>query len=162
MDSKNSSFLITLVVLGSLIGGLSYVWNRWGGRSTVMKAVDVMAGTASFNPSPAKANLGGSPGAFFEVPAPSDLAATTVIVFAPENCPRDAGQRADHLENELRRHIPYTRTNSASFRSYNDPDLMQRLNAVMTGPPPIVFVNGKGRANPTIEEVLAELGTPDK
>jgi hypothetical protein len=39
-----------------------------------------------------------------------------------------------------------------------DPAIGVRLNSVMNGELPIVFVNGRGKANPTLEEVIAEFG----
>jgi hypothetical protein len=34
------------------------------------------------------------------------------------------------------------------------------MNAVMTGPLPIVFVRGRAKGNPTIKEVVAEFNSP--
>lgn len=83
-----------------------------------------------------------------------------VVVFAPENCPSEAAARADTMAQQLAsRNIPSLRSHDVSFAATNpEPGIGERLNAVMNGELPIVFVNGKGKANPTLEEVLAEYG----
>ena len=84
-----------------------------------------------------------------------------VVVFAPENCPSDAAARADAMAQNLAyRNIPSVRSHDVQFSSTDpDPAIAARLNAVMNGDLPIVLVNGKGKANPTFEEVLAEYKT---
>lgn len=104
-----------------------------------------------------------SPNGFIDLPAPESLDSNTVIIFAPANCPKESGQRADNLADELSRHnIPITRSSSANFSGLDkeDPAVMSQLNSVMTGELPIVFVNGKGKANPTLDEVLSEFDSP--
>jgi hypothetical protein len=57
------------------------------------------------------------------------------------------------------RNIPSLRSHDVSFAATNpEPGIGERLNAVMNGELPIVFVNGKGRANPTLDEVISEYG----
>lgn len=99
-----------------------------------------------------------SPNGFLPLPALEGAGPNQIVVFAPENCPSEDAQRADSLARELAsRNIPSRRSHDVSFTA-NDPDpaIGQRLNAVMSGQLPIVFVNGRGRANPTLEQVLAE------
>ena len=43
-----------------------------------------------------------------------------------------------------------------SFPAVNGEDELQRVNRVMQGELPIVIVHGRGKANPTLDEVLAE------
>lgn len=84
-----------------------------------------------------------------------------VVVFAPENCPSEKAQQADDLTRLLlSRNIPAVRSHDVTFSS-SDMDLKigVRLDSVMKGDLPIVFVNGRGKANPTLEEVIAEYGT---
>ncbi len=83
-----------------------------------------------------------------------------VVVFAPENCPKEDARRSDELAQSLVfRNIPSVRSHDVSFTSSDpDPAIGARLNSVMNGEFPIVFVNGKGKANPTLDEVIAEYG----
>jgi hypothetical protein len=37
-----------------------------------------------------------------------------------------------------------------------DQELTQAWNTVMQGMPPIVYINGKAKANPTLEDVVTE------
>lgn len=67
-----------------------------------------------------------------------------MLVVAAENCPHEAAQRADRLTEEPSRSgIAVVRTHNASF-SLNEPDSdsLERINAVMNGPLPVVFVRG--------------------
>jgi hypothetical protein len=101
---------------------------------------------------------GPSPNGFVSLPAMNNVDPRQVVVFAPENCPSEKAQQADDLARQLAaRSIPAVRSHDVSFTSSDpDPAIGIRLNSVMNGDLPIVFVKGKGKANPTIEEVLAE------
>lgn len=94
------------------------------------------------------------------VPLPSFAGSSTraVVIFAPENCPEDAGRRADALADQLGRSgIPVSRLTNVSFTVTDaDPVAVQRINAVMTGTIPIVVVRGRAKANPSLDDVLAE------
>lgn len=94
---------------------------------------------------------------FVDIPMPDGLPARGVVVFAPANCPEDAGRRADaivrHLESAG---VPYRRSNSANYASLASADEAKRVMAVMNGPIPVVYVNGRARANPSPQDVLAE------
>ena len=71
--------------------------------------------------------------------------------------PEAAARRADELAERLARDgIPVTRTHNVSFPAVNGTDELQRVNRVMQGELPIVIVHGRGKANPTLDEVLAE------
>lgn len=102
-----------------------------------------------------------SPSGFLPIVMPDGAAANTVLILAPENCPSDAAQRADALAEQLgRRGIPHRRSSSYSSAIQN-PSQEQRANLertafVMNGEIPAVFVNGMGKANPSVEEVIAE------
>lgn len=101
-----------------------------------------------------------SPNGFVAMPAMAGSDPRQVVVFAPENCPSEKAQQADDLARQLAsRSIPAVRTHDVSFTSTDmDPAIGVRLNSVMNGELPIVFVNGRGKANPTIEEIIAEYG----
>jgi len=94
---------------------------------------------------------------FVEVPMPDDQEANIVYVVAAENCPHEDAQRADHLAKELsQQNISVQRTHRVGFSSIKDESEAQRINAVMNGELPIVFVSGRAKPNPSIEEVIAE------
>ena len=67
-------------------------------------------------------------------------------------------QRADRLAAELSRNgLRVVRIQKIDFDLPNvDQAVMDRLNSIMKGKLPFVFVHGRGKANPTLEEVLAE------
>jgi hypothetical protein len=55
--------------------------------------------------------------------------------------------------------IPYRRTESISMNSDSTDDIfgaMEQMDRLMKGDAPVVFVNAKGKANPTLDEVVAE------
>jgi hypothetical protein len=105
-------------------------------------------------------NADTSPNGFIALPPTRSTGHNNITIFAPIGCPKEGAQRAEALFRELeRRNITATRSDSANFDMANpDQVTLQRLNAVMTGELPIVFVNGRGKANPTVNEVLAEYG----
>lgn len=104
-----------------------------------------------------------SPNGFVSVVMPDGATDNTVIIFAPKNCPSDAAQRADDLSAELTR-LGISNLRSASFSAQmTDPgreqkEGVQRAVAVMNDTIPAVFINGMAKANPTVEEVVAEFG----
>jgi len=97
---------------------------------------------------------------FIALPSLVNADPKQVVVFAPENCPKEDAQRSDALAQQLvQRNIPSVRTHDVSFTSSDpDPGIGARLNSVMNGELPIVIVKGKGKANPTLDEVIAEYG----
>jgi hypothetical protein len=103
---------------------------------------------------------GPSPNGFVALPTLAGSDPKQVVVFAPENCPSEKAQQADDLARQLAsRNIPALRSHDVSFSSSDpDPAIGIRLNSVMNGELPIVFVNGRGKANPTLDEVVAEYG----
>jgi hypothetical protein len=98
---------------------------------------------------------------FVNVVMPDGARNNTVLIFAPVNCSSEAAQRADGLATELTRlGIPNERSSRFSS-SINNPsseqqDGVQRAVAVINGEIPAVFINGMAKANPTVEDVVAE------
>lgn len=98
------------------------------------------------------------------VPAamPSGFRHGVVVVLAPENCPSEDAQRAASLASDLeRKGIRVQRSSSFSAEATN-PTAQQRerLNrsvAILNGPIPAVFVNGMGKSNPSVDDVVAQL-----
>ena len=118
----------------------------------------IVAGLAFQYWSTHQPKTGPSANGFVTLPMLVGGAPGQVVVFAPENCPSEKARQADDLARQLAsRNIPSVRSHDVSFTSTDpDPAIGARLNAVMNGELPIVFVNGRGKANPTFEEVLAE------
>lgn len=106
-------------------------------------------------------NADASANGFISVIMPAGAADNTVIVFAPENCPSDAAQRADSLQHRLRQAgIPAVRSTSYNMQIVNptreEQAALERTSFVLGGELPIVLLRGKGKANPTFEEVTSE------
>lgn len=95
---------------------------------------------------------------FVELPSPAGSSPNQVLVIAAENCTADAARRADDLEIDLRRQgIPVRRSSQVNFEFIGSgSDMLERINHVMNAEPPIVFVRGRAKANPTLAEVVAE------
>lgn len=96
---------------------------------------------------------------FITLPKPTNLDTDKVIILAAINCTKEAAIRADNLADELsRRNIPYTRINRISFQNY-DSSIKKNLDAVMGGPLPHVLIDGKGKANPSLNDVISEFNS---
>jgi len=136
------SIIKVLLVLGVAGGSVYYVRQHGGLTALIHEKLE-------------KKDTG-----FVDVPQPSNLDTTAVLVIAAENCPKEDAQRADRLYGDLRaRGIRTTRLHAIVFERITDPDKAQNLNAVMNDRAlPKVFVNGRAKANPTLDEVLKELG----
>ncbi len=102
-----------------------------------------------------------SPNGFLPVPMPDGAVRNTVWVFAPINCPREGAQRAGALAKRLTdlgiSNLKADHYGSQSFAPNPEVEAgFKRLNTVMTGELPIVLINGMGKANPSIDEVVSE------
>ena len=108
--------------------------------------------------SPGTNTVRGTANGFVSLPAVLGQSPSAVIVVAAENCPHEDAQRADRLAEDLSRSgVPVVRAHSIGFDTTSgDQDVLGRINRVMTGQLPIVFVRGRAKANPTLSEVLAE------
>jgi hypothetical protein len=96
---------------------------------------------------------------FVPVQWAAGAAADTVVVLAPLNCPSAAAKRAEAMVKQLNAMgIPNVRANnySASITSRDQLPLLQQTSLVLGGEVPVVIINGKGKANPTVDEVAAE------
>lgn len=140
--------LKTMTVVGVVIGGL-VLWDAFKPEGGLRAVVDTVG---------AKASRGtGGAGEFAAIPLPDGVSAQGVVIFAPENCPSEAAQRARQLASHLSaQRIPYRETSSADFSTLSSQDEANRVMSVMNGPVPVVYVNGRAKANPTPEEVVAE------
>ncbi len=84
----------------------------------------------------------------------------TVFIFAPQHCPKAAGQRADALEQTLKaKGLSVQRKSQFRYEGYNlsqkEIDEMNKTMEIMNGEVPVVFINEYGKANPSADEVLA-------
>ncbi len=97
---------------------------------------------------------------FMELDPPQGVSTGEVVILAAQNCPREGAQRADHLAREMaERGFHVKRTSNASFAPSPTDDIdafVRRHNAMMNGEVPIVFVNGRVKANPSVDDVVAE------
>lgn len=99
---------------------------------------------------------------FIDVPPPVDQDADTIYVVAAQNCPHAAAQQADSLARQLgAQGMPVVRTNQVLFRPQQvDSATISRLNVVMNGPLPLVFIHGRAAPNPELDRVVAEYHSP--
>lgn len=95
---------------------------------------------------------------FVELATPTGADPRKVWIVAAANCPKEGARRAEALAHDLaEREVAFERHASISFASESgDPTLFRRLDAILNGDTPIVFVNGRIKANPALDEVLAE------
>ena len=93
---------------------------------------------------------------FVPVPQPRGTSLDRVLIFAPRDCPSAEAQRARELSQALADHgVPHGLLDQADF-DLQSPEQAASVHRVMEGTIPIVFVHGRGKANPTLDEVLAE------
>jgi hypothetical protein len=95
---------------------------------------------------------------FVPMPAIADRS-SRVLILAAMNCPREAARRADALVGLLSEQgVPSKRSAGLEFRFTSRPtqEEVDRMNRVMTGPLPIVFVDGRAKNNPDVSEIVAE------
>lgn len=130
-----------LLVIAAAGGGLHY----WHQHQSALAAASVLA-TADEN-------------GFVDLPPAQGQNPDTVYVVAAVNCPHADAQRADRLAKDLGdKGIPVIRTGNVSFSGPGlDQAAINRLNVIMNGPLPIVFVHGKAKPAATLEDVEAEV-----
>ena len=107
----------------------------------------------------AAAQMQPSANGFVPLPAPFTAPTDRLLILAPPHCPSQEGRRADELVRQLNQDgIPCTRSGDVSIASGREPtdDETKRLNAIMMGTMPIVFINGRARNNPSLNEIKSE------
>jgi hypothetical protein len=96
---------------------------------------------------------------FVKAAMPDGAIANEVLIVGPE-CDRPEGVRARALASSLAKlNIPYRRTESISMNSDSTENIfeaIEQMDNLMKGDSPVVFINAKGKANPTLDEVVAE------
>lgn len=102
---------------------------------------------------------GANSNGFIDVVMPDGAPLHTVLVFAPLNCPSDGAKRADAMAERLTAlGIPNIRTSQyqASGLRPDQRELMEHTNVVMSGTIPVVIIDGKGKSNPSLDEIASE------
>lgn len=100
---------------------------------------------------------GASTGDFVAIPRPANAPEGKVLLIGPENCPKEAGRRIDALERAIHAAgIPCVRLTNVSMAPSSNSEA-KRVDKVMTGELPVVFVGNYAKNNPSLEEVKARL-----
>jgi hypothetical protein len=95
---------------------------------------------------------------FITLVPPDGTSPAKVLIVAAQNCPKEGARRAENLAQQLAAlTIPHSRLSRVAFTPpADDPSFAGRLNTIMNSEVPLVFVNGKVKSNPDLEEVVAE------
>jgi hypothetical protein len=96
---------------------------------------------------------------FVPVQMPDGAARDAVLILAPLNCPSAGARRADALAARLSAlGIPNVRMNRYAISAPTG-DMQSGIKhafAILNGEIPAVMVNGRGKSNPTADEVVTE------
>jgi hypothetical protein len=93
---------------------------------------------------------------FIPVQMPDNAPPDKVVILAPEHCSSDVAKRADALAQFLTdQGIPNVRS-STYMISRVTPEMMPGIERAHSLDPPVVLVNGRGKSNPSAEEVVGE------
>lgn len=103
----------------------------------------------------------GNPHGFISVPMDHRAPRDTVLIMSAPNCPSEEGQRARYLSaqlDELRIPNVIRSQYRVTQRPIDDAlaEGLKRLELVMYGEGPAVFINGMGIPNPGVDTVVAE------
>lgn len=136
---------MNILKLAIVAGVIGFAYNHWWKPSATAKAVTVTVASVTAN-------------GFLTMPPVAGGYGREVLIVAPVNCSADGARRADELASELsRRKIPIARSNNFSFNFIDaPPGAVDRILDIGRGEVPIVFVGGKVKANPSLDEVLTE------
>lgn len=96
---------------------------------------------------------------FVPVLVASGTPKNTAVILAALNCPSAQAKRADAMASRLSElGIPNFRSSSYGVGGVtrDQAALIEQTSAVLGGEIPVVIVNGMAKANPTIDEVVAE------
>lgn len=132
--------------------------------------VDLQAATAPASPQSFATYAAGSstngsvsPGfspdtGFVTMPPPRSAKSGTVMVVTPPNCSSEVSRRASRLLDQLlAAGIPCQFTDSVNFTVVaSKPAEVQRLKNFLSGPSPLVFLQGTACSNPSAQQVIAE------
>jgi hypothetical protein len=97
---------------------------------------------------------------FIPVQMPDGAQDNSVLILAPLNCPHEGARRADALAGRLRElGIPGVRSNQYSVSRItrsNQADFNRAVVVMQDNVVPVVFINGRAKANPSVAEVVSE------
>jgi hypothetical protein len=82
-----------------------------------------------------------------------------LLILAPPYCPSAEGQRADELVRLLNADgIPCRRSGNAPVSAEREPtkEEFDRMDRILRGEAPVVFINGRAKNNPDIADVEGE------
>jgi hypothetical protein len=133
-----------ILVIAAICVGLFSYYERQQDAKTLAEA------------SEAASRMVGSNTGFVTLPPASGHDSAAVVVVAPAGCPLPDAKRADELAQTLTRAgVRVQQTNAINMSGF-DPGEADRINSVLSGQIPIVFVGRRAKANPSLQEVLVE------
>ncbi len=105
------------------------------------------------------------PTGFMPCPYPAGLEKRQVMIVAPMDSKSEASLKADRLELAVKREgLSVVRTQSYSFGAILNAEQAAQARAAANLPLPIIFIAGKVKSNPTVQEIMQEyrasLGLP--
>jgi hypothetical protein len=131
-----------LILAASVVGGGVHVWHVHE-QAVALRSLQASGDTYGFVP---VLTAGGAP-------------QNTAIILAALNCPSAQAKRADALAAKLDElGIPNTRANNYSVTNVTreQAPLIKQTSAVLGGEIPVVIINGRAKANPSLDDVVAE------
>jgi hypothetical protein len=131
-----------LILAASVVGGGVHAWH-----------------VHEHNVAVRKLQASGDTYGFVPVMASSGAPQNTAIILAALNCPSAQAKRADALAAKLDElGIPNTRANNYSVANVtrDQASMIEQTSAVLGGEIPVVIINGRGKANPSVDDVVAE------
>jgi hypothetical protein len=136
--------MMSKVIIFLCVGGALFAW-----RHHVLQQRKGTAAASATAPA-------GRPGGFVDVPCPTGVDPKRVFMLLPAQCTKASYLRGVAMLDRLgEMGIPYVRADKVEFTPTNAGEV-ERLNQVMGGEIPVVFINNRGKANPSLDEIVAE------
>jgi hypothetical protein len=131
-----------LILAASVVGGGVHVWHA---HEQTIATRQLQASGDAYG--------------FVRVLAANGAPQNTAIILAALNCPSAQAKRADALAARLDElGIPNRRANNYAVANVtrDQAPMIKQTSAVLGGEIPVVIINGKGKANPSIDDVVSE------
>jgi hypothetical protein len=127
------------------------VWRLVSGHS--------LFSTGTQQPAPPAIHTDGA--GFAGMISPDGTDPNKVLIIGPETGPSEEARHCNDMALQLTNlGIPFQRTSAHDLRfSSNEKIDVARLNVIMAGNPPIVFIHGQAKSDATVEQVVAEYRT---
>jgi hypothetical protein len=139
----STTTLQTMIIGAIVVAGGAHVWQSHQ-RAVAAQQLEALADSNGFVP----------------VQMPDGVPHDTVLILSPLNCPSAGAKRAEALAARLSAlGIPNVRRNTYSIARLTPDELPGIKNAAALrdqGEIPLVMINGKGKSNPTADEVATE------